>query len=185
MTPITESDLLKMAPHVQWEFEMLCLAAEKSGMQRNTPRTNTTTSVWGTTTVTVTTVGPLSVQAHQHKTVESLILEALLIHLRNLLHFLYANGQKDDLLRVLPGDVIACNYVGPSWQPTRPSWLREYWERCNRLLAHLSIERFGHIVNRTIEWQGLENKVEHIKAVYVMFLRSLTLDRQAWFQQGQ
>jgi hypothetical protein len=179
--PITQTDLRNMASHIQWEFEMLCLAAEKSGMQPTTPRTNTTTSVWGTTTVTATTVGPLYVQAHQHKTLESLILEALLIHFRNLMHFLYANRQTGDL-RVLPGDVIACDYVGPSWQPPSPSWLSECWQRCNRLLAHLSIDRCRYIESRTIEWRGLDEKVEHIKAVYVSFLRSLTSGREAWFQ---
>jgi len=54
-------------------------------------------------------------------------------------------------------------------------------------------QALGPLEHRTVrahcephdEWQGLENKVEHIKAGYVMFLRSLTLDRQAWFQQGQ
>jgi hypothetical protein len=133
--------------------------------------------------VTVTTTGPFSVQVQQHRTVESLILEALLIHLRNLMHFLYANRQTGDF-RVFPGDVIACDYVGPSWQPPHPSWLSEYWQRCNRLLAHLSLERAKCIENRTIEWPGLRNKIGHIEAVYVMFLRSLTLERQGWFQQG-
>ena len=183
MTPIAETDLRKMAPHVQWEFDMLCLAAQKSDVQRTTPRTNTTTSLCGTTTVTVTTVGPVFVQAQQHKTVESLIFEASLIHFRTLLHFLFANRKKGDLLRVFDGDVLAVDYVGPAWQTTRPVWLPEYWQRCNRLLAHLSIERPKYIENSTIEWPGLRDKIEHIEVVYVMFLRSLTIDRQAWFQQ--
>ena len=182
MTPMSETDLRKVAFHVRWEFDMLGLAAEKVGVLRP----NTTTRAWGTTTITATAVGTLSVQAQQHKTVDSLIFEALLVHLRNLLQFLFANRlkQKDDPLRVLPGDVLACDYVGPAWRPTRPPWLTEYREGCNRLLAHLSIERPRYIENRTIEWPGLPDKIEHIKGVYVAFLRSLTLDRQAWFHDG-
>ena len=186
MTPINEDDLQKMASHVQWEFDMLRLAAQKSSTPcTNTiPPTNTTTSLCGTTTVTVTTVGPVSVQVKQHRTVESLMLEASLIHFRILLHFLFANRRKSDFLRVFDGDVLAVDYVGLEWQPTRPVWLLpEYWQRCNRLLAHLSIERPEYIENRTIEWPGLRDKIEQIEVVYVLFLRSLTLDRQAWFQQ--
>jgi hypothetical protein len=181
MTPISEADLRNMAPHVQWEFDMLCLAAEKSRMSG----ANKTTGISGTTTTTVTifAVNPASVRSQQHKTVESLIFEASLVHFRILLHFLFANRQKGDFLRVFPGDVLALDY-GPSWQPTRPSWLHEYWTRCNKLLAHLSVERPKYIESRTIEWPGLRLKIEHVEVVYVMFLRCLTLDRQEWFQQS-
>jgi len=101
MTPITESDLLKMAPHVQWEFEMLCLAAERAVCSgpHHEPHDN---QRMGNNHGDSDHCGPALRPSAQHKTVESLMFEALLIHLRNLLHFLYANGQKGDFLRVLP-----------------------------------------------------------------------------------
>jgi hypothetical protein len=46
----------------------------------------------------------------------------------------------------------------------------------------LSIDRCRYVESGAIEWRGLDEKVEHIKAVYVNFLRSLTSDREAWFQ---
>jgi hypothetical protein len=179
MTHISEADLQRMAPHIRWEFEMFRLAAEKSGML------GAGASVAQSETTTVVLMSSGSFHVKQHKTVESLIFEALLIHFRILLQFFYASRQKGVIPRAVDGDVLARDYVGPLWHPTRPSWLPECWQRCNKLLAHLTIERPNYIENRTIAWQGFEGKVQHIEAGYAAFFRSLSPEKKPWFAQEE
>jgi len=168
-----------MAPHVQWEFDMLFPAAEKCAPPN--PTISFTSDITSTISSSVQAFG--AVRILRHKTVESLFLESLLVHLRNVLHFLFAvrSNPKDDI-KVFATDVLASDYA-LEWQLARPLWLPEYWVRLNKLLAHLSMERMTYIENRKMEWPQLQEKVKDVSTAYIMFLRSLPLERQEWFRE--
>jgi len=104
-----------------------------------------------------------------------LILEALLLHFRNVIDFFYTDSQQSD-------DVRACHFFSDptQWKPVVPDWYREYKTRCNKLLAHLTYSRIDFKRRNDMTWQ-LTDKLRHIRRTWELFLRSLPAERRAWF----
>jgi hypothetical protein len=101
-----------------------------------------------------------------------LVREALLIHFRILLGFFYGSKQQQD-------DVIVSDYTS-TWIPNVPTWLEEYKQRCNKLLAHLTYKRVGYVDSNDMVWV-LDDKIQHLRSEWQLFLNSLPADRKVWF----
>ena len=104
-----------------------------------------------------------------------LILEALLLHFRNMLDFLFGEAKQ-------PDDVHASDFFtdASKWKPSRPDWLDEYRRRCNKLLAHLTYSRLNYSRRGEMVWK-LEDKLQRIHEVWEEFLAKLPPERRRWF----
>jgi hypothetical protein len=112
--------------------------------------------------------------AHEDKGIGSLLFEACLIHFRNLLEFFYGKREYSD-------DVVATDYVSPDvWKASSPDWLREYKERCAKLLAHPTYKRVEHMEAGTMGWH-LDAQFNHLQAEWSAFIEALPAERKAWF----
>jgi hypothetical protein len=112
--------------------------------------------------------------AHEDKGIGSLLFEACLIHFRNLLEFFYGKRECSD-------DVVATDYVSPDvWKASSPDWLREYKERCAKLLAHPTYKRVEHMEAGTMGWH-LDAQFNHLQAEWSAFIEALPAERKAWF----
>jgi hypothetical protein len=105
-----------------------------------------------------------------------LILEALLLHFRNILDFFYGEAKN-------PDDVHASHFFpDPSqWNPVKPAWLREYRQRCHKLLAHLTYSRLDYKERGEMVWK-LDEKLQHLRDTWYSFLDSLPSGRRRWFR---
>jgi hypothetical protein len=100
--------------------------------------------------------------------------ESFLVHLRNLIDFLYA-------ARKYPTDAIASDY-SPGWKPhPLPNW-QDDKERCNMLLNHPTYKRVDYEKAGQMVWKGsFQDRAAHIMGEWASFLGALPPDRRAWF----
>jgi len=99
--------------------------------------------------------------------------DALLIHLRVLMDFIYKGEDRDD--------VRAHHYI-PGGQPLNaPEWYKDFRDKCNKLFAHLTYGRTEFRVRQAHHWREIPERVESLEGAITGFLRSLTPERRAWF----
>lgn len=114
--PYEDSYLIEYSrEHVSYEFQMflgLAAARETATLEHNSPALGT----W----------------------IKNAVLEAVVLHLRNLLEFLYSDDPR-------PTDVVASDfYTDPPWNAVRPAItddLKHARWRANKEMAHLSTSR--------------------------------------------
>ena len=97
--------------------------------------------------------------------------DALLIHTRVLMDFFFGQGIHDD--------VLAHHYTGATPR-TAPPWCDAFKLKCNKLYAHLTYERTARRERDDHHWYDVP--VKEIEAEITNFLKSLTPERQEWFQ---
>jgi hypothetical protein len=101
-------------------------------------------------------------------------IEGILIHFRNLIEFFFTNKRDKDNL------VLAHHYTGT--QPKNaPPWAKEYGQRCNELLAHLTYRRTHYRRDDKHHWPDIVGKCQNMDDEITRFLNSLAPDRRAWF----
>jgi hypothetical protein len=104
-----------------------------------------------------------------------LLFEALLVHFRNLLDFFYGHPGKD----LVHASHFFCDAA--EWRPTRPTWLKEYRTRCNKLLAHLTYSRVEYARKGEMDW-AVDEQMQHLRGRWNQFLEQLPPERRGWFQ---
>jgi len=104
-----------------------------------------------------------------------LILEALLLHFRNVLDFFFGAAKNAD-------DVHASHFFDDvsEWKPAKPAWLEEYRRRCNKLLAHLTYSRVEYDRRGEMSWK-LDDKLVLVRETWYAFLNALPQERRQWF----
>lgn len=101
---------------------------------------------------------------------DCLVLEAFLLHWRNLWYFFLEPRHKQD--------VIASDYV-MDWNPERPdSALRD---RIHTTLAHISK---GRISAKALTAQEVRAMRDHIAGLWVAFDKALSPDKRCWFDDN-
>ena len=102
-------------------------------------------------------------------------LESFVVHLRNLIDFLYPPRNRQ------PDDILSDDYVSrvTEWKATRPAMaplLRDAKCRANKLGAHLSYRRAD--MDKAWEWAAI---LAQLQPVINCFLDHVPEDRKAWF----
>lgn len=141
-----EDDLRRVAPHVQYEIDSY---------------------VWAWKT--------FQELADSEIIRRRLVLEALLLHFRNLLNFFRPRRQG-------PLDVLARHFVpNGSELDSGTARLEVYRARLNSLLSHLSYERTRCVREGEMGWD-IDQMTTHLADAWGLFLRLLPLDRREWFR---
>lgn len=104
--------------------------------------------------------------------------DALLIHLRVLIDFFFGKETQDD--------VRAHHYTGEAPRPY-PAWYVEFREKCNKLFAHLTLDRTTRRLTARHEWYEIPTVATDMEAEisrFLISLKSLRPERLAWFGVG-
>jgi hypothetical protein len=112
----------------------------------------------------------------QNPEVGHLILEAELIHVRNLLDFFFVRQN------ARPTDVTASLYV-TTGLPSAPSWLQGYRDRIDQMVSHLTLHRVSYMRKSQMEWSELPQNVIFIKTCWNEFMARLQPHQKKWFQR--
>ena len=101
---------------------------------------------------------------------DCLLLEAFLVHWRNLWYFFLEPRHRQD--------VIASDYIS-SWNPPKPhSDLRD---RIHVTLAHISTARIGA---KPLTAEEVRVMRDHVAGLWVEFDRALRSDERSWFHDN-
>jgi hypothetical protein len=107
---------------------------------------------------------------------QRLILEALLLHFRNVVDFFFESARGSD------GIHASDFFPEPDhWKPPAPAWVPQYRRRCNKLLSHLTYSRIEYGKKREMGWH-LDDKLASISGTWNEFLGTLPNYRAAWFK---
>ena len=114
---------------------------------------------------------------------DAMIRESCLIHMRLLLDFFYPRVVDPQKRKHV--DIFVSDYVpAPEWRQTAkeladpPSWLPEFRNRLDCMLAHLTMKRFQFDVQP--EWK-VNEQFGHVEKLIVAFLTALPADMKAEF----
>jgi hypothetical protein len=99
--------------------------------------------------------------------------DALLIHFRVLMDFFFNEKEEQD-------DIRARHYTLGAPRKA-PAWYGEFSLKCNKLFAHLTYNRIAYRIDENNYWYDIPDKVLDMETEIIGFLKSLTLERLAWF----
>lgn len=168
----TDADLKEAAVDVAFEFKMFRQGLSLLDLASPTLGNNNAAAdlalIGGYQTAKNTTPSPTQLVTPFRN------IEGILIHFRNLIEFFFTERQeKGDL-------VLAHHFTGQPSQKA-PTWAREYGQRCNELLAHLTYRRTNYRQHDEHHWTDILDKCRQMDAEITTFLSGLTPDRRAWF----
>jgi hypothetical protein len=102
-------------------------------------------------------------------------IEGVLVHFRNLIEFFFTGKAERR------GLVLAHHYTGDAPRKI-PAWAKEYEQRCNELLSHLTYRRSSHYrQNNEHHWPDITEKCHLMDRTIADFLNSLPPEKRAWF----
>ena len=101
---------------------------------------------------------------------DCLLLEAFLVHWRNLWYFFLEPRKKQD--------VIASDYI-PRWNPKKPD--SDLRDRIHTTLAHISKSRIGA---KALTAEEVRVMRDHLAVLWMEFERGLPSDERSWFHDN-
>lgn len=118
------------------------------------------------------------------------VLEAFLLHARNMRNFLYCSrkdkDRKDESPKVIvkDDDVLAEDFIDDStqWQPpSKTGYIWDEKERLDKALAHISYARIDYHLSNNKQWNIGEIMLQ-LAEVWEKFWHALPPEKRAWFE---